>query len=289
MLLLHTAFWFTVYFLMPSSLVSCKVYDYLSNTEYEMVEFQLPSWPDYLPRLLKWKVELWSPERKSPQLFELSAQEKSFVQKVRKNELLGISVKPVTQIQGTSSSFFKEAGALYPAACREIKLGQSYLELTWTGGYASAVFKKLIKAAYKGGQSSTYINSYLSAFNWERFLELLTERQAEEGKYFFNPWLLDSQTLLEAISYQNFTASRVRLSEVFSLALEFPLFSSYVPENSSSFTGQEAGNITLRKNEAALFALPSSQRSSFAVIIKGSSEKNISLEFISMPIYIEET
>ena len=143
----------------------------------------------------------------------------------------------------------------------------------------SGILQTLIKGSDDFGTESK--DTYLASFNWERLLSVLETRSQEESSVFFNPWLLDTQSVLEGIAYHSFNANKLKMTGVFNAPMEFKLFSSYVPENVRCLAVETLGNVTLRKKQATLFALSGSQ----GLIIYGSSEKNISLEVISMPIF----
>ena len=282
MLLWHSVICIAVYFLIPQSLVSCSVYDSFADSEHERVEFVLPQWPDELPELLYWQVEMLSAKGKVVQNLEAASGKSSFVYKVGRNELLSVCAAPVTAAgSGLSGQvcFFKCAGTIYPAGCKELKRRKSRAELTWCGGYAASLLQTLIKGSDDFGTEST--DTYLASFNWERLLSVLETRSQEESSVFFNPWLLDTQSVLEGIAYHSFNANKLKMTGVFNAPMEFKLFSSYVPENVRCLAVETLGNVTLRKKQATLFALSGSQ----GLIIYGSSEKNISLEVISMPIF----
>ena len=161
------------------------------------------------------------------------------------------------------------------------------IQLSWTSGYVAYLMRSLIKAAEASGYRGPYVSQYIGSFNWLKLIQVLEQKQQEalEAEDFYNPWHLDTQQVLEAIAYENFTAVKLKMSGVFSMELEFPVYSSYVPEN--EFCGPveffEKGVVTVPKNRISLFALSQNM----ALMIYGDCEKKVSLEFISMPIYIE--
>ena len=259
------------------TLASCQMI-----SEDEKVVFTLPDWPDYLPELEGWRVQLLGvaePVEALPDAKIISLQ-------LNKNRPCCIIASPITQ-----NHFFKAAGTIYPYS----------QEITWSGGYAASLFKTS--------------RDYDSSFNWEKLLQTLEEKQAavftqienqnlEEGQPeqlpFYNPWLLDSQEILEGIAYHSFSANKLKTSQTFCIELEIPVFSSYVPEN-EFFCINNQPYVTVKIGQPELFALrygalralrqaqePPQGPQTLAIIISASSAKNISLEFISMPIYIEE-
>lgn len=171
-----------------------------------------------------------------------------------KNQPCCIIATPVTQNQ-----FFKPAGTIYPYSQK----------ITWSGGYAAHLFT---------------INPDSGQFNWEKCLETLEQKQ--ESSY--NPWLLDSQEILEGIEYQDFTATKLRLTGTLQIPLDFVVYSSYVPENQAA--DQENCVVTVKKGIPELFVLRQSSGSAgfeVGIIISAASAKNISLDLISMPIIKE--
>ena len=112
-----------------------------------------------------------------------------------------------------------------------------------------------------------------------------TSQQDSTQIPFYNPWLLDSQAILEGIIFKNFTATKLKAGKRVCLPLEFEVFSSYVPEN-DYLRAKEGQGITLSLNNPQLFALREPE--DFGLIICASSAKNIWLDLISMPIFKED-
>lgn len=220
-------------------------------TKEEIVDFELPEWPEYLPELEKWSVNLSG----VAELVEVLPDQKTISLHLPKNRPCSIIARPITQ-----SNFFKSAGTIYPYS----------KSISWSGGYAASLYKTAGQAA--------------DTFNWEKLMQTLDEKALDE-EAFYNPWLLDSQEILEGIAYHNFTATKLKQSQTFCLELDFEVFSSYVPENDFMRTA-ERPYVTVKRDQPQLFAL--AQSSAYGLLISAASAKNISLEFISMPIYIEE-
>ena len=167
-----------------------------------------------------------------------------------KNQPCCIIATPITQNQ-----FFKPAGTIYPYSQK----------ITWSGGYAAKLYS---------------IIPDCEQFNWEKLLETLEQKQTEP---FYNPWLLDSQQVLEGIAYRNFTATKLKTSQTICIPLDFEVFSSYVPEN-EYFKQKNQTCVTVKIGQPELFTLSHE----YAIIISATSTKNISLEVISMPIFKED-
>ena len=272
--------WAAIYLTVPILLCSCSLLqeaqNHLVNSKHENITLELPKWPEYLPELCSWKIELCDTNGTSTREISTPTQSNSLKIKVEKNKPLCITAQPIVkQTENKQSSFFKCAGAIYPYT----NDNQSKLELTWEGGYAATLAKSIINSGKKADYSDYYIDEILMQFNWPRFVSLTP----------FNPWLLDSQQILEGITNNKFTATKLKVSGTISVPLDFPVFSSYVPENEAIITSAEKNQyfVTIKKNQQIVFAL-NEENFSKGVLIYGSSAKKISLEFISLPIYIEE-
>ena len=234
------------------SLCSCELF-----AEEETVDFELPQWPDYLPELQGWEVTCSGAalrQAQGPRVLSKGPDAKTITLRLDKNVPCCITVTPITEVP-----FFKQAGTIYPYSQK----------ITWSGGYAAYLFKIIPES---------------EQFNWEKLLETL------EGCE--NPWLLDSQKVLEGIAYNSFSAGKLKITNSLRIPLDFDVFSSYVPENQVI---QETGTVTVIKNQPELFALRRGSGTSdfagipfYAVIISASSAKNISLDLVSMPIIKEE-
>ncbi len=283
--LYHTLVWAAVCFAVPVSsvsLCSCGLLQetgsHLANSKHETITLELPQWPEYLPELCGWKLELCNSEGT-----KLLYTESSKI-KVSRNSPLCITAQPlIYDSQNRQSNFFKCAGALYPYMLSDSSKGRK-LKLTWSGGYAATLMKSLIISSGQTeytGEYSEYIEEMLLEFNWNRLLEILKSKQDE------NPWLLNSQQILEGIANHNFSANKLKMPGTLSVALDFPVFSSYVPENKAIFEAENQNQfyVTIKKEQPQLYAL-ADDNFSHGVLIYGTSIKNISLEFISLPIYI---
>lgn len=264
--------------------VGCSIQSTLEELEYEQVELVLAQWPGELPNLLYWRVQMYAPNEGIFYNTELPPQSTGEKLRVKKNSPFYVCAFPVTGDSQKPQQFFKCAGAVYPWECSGVD-GQ--IQLSWTSGYVAYLMRSLIKAAEASGYRGPYVSQYIGSFNWLKLIQVLEQKQQEalEAEDFYNPWHLDTQQVLEAIAYENFTAVKLKMSGVFSMELEFPVYSSYVPEN--EFCGPagffEKGVVTVPKNRISLFALSQNM----ALMIYGDCEKKVSLEFISMPIYIE--
>ena len=251
--------------IMPLVVGSCTLF-----AADETVEFELPQWPDYLPELQGWQVALREPQGPPTSPQGQGGQHISL--RLPKNQPACIIATPITQNQ-----FFKPAGTIYPYSQK----------ITWSGGYAAYLYTIIPDS---------------EQFNWEKLLETLEQKQndaltqqTQAPEPFYNPWLLDSQEILEGIAYHNFTATKLKSSQTICIPLDFEVFSSYVPEN-EFFKQKNQTCVTVKKGQPELFilkyAVPEPVEGQgpheWGLIISASSTKNISLEVISMPIFKED-
>ena len=254
-----------LFFLPASCTLLQDTFNQLADPKHETVTFVLPQWPQELPDLTGWKIELHQ-----AQGTRVIASDKLKI-KVQKNIPVCITAQPLVKTTADDkNSFFKCAGALYPY---ESLAQNGKIELTWYGGYAATLMKTVFNSGIQAGYSTDFTGQIVTQFNWERLVQVLQEKQDE------NPWFLDMQQVLEGIGYNNFNANKLKTSGTLQLELDFPVFSSYIPQN------QQA--MTIKKAQQNLFMLADSQFGT-GVLIYGTSLKNISLEFISLPIYINE-
>ena len=251
--------------------------NHLVDSKNQTISLELPSWPDYLPKLSGWKICLY--EAGSSRTVEAD----NLKIKVPRNRPCCIIAQPLVKApQNQQSSFFKCAGALYPYA-GDGDGQKASLSLSWTGGYAAFLMKSIFVSGLQAGYSAEYTQELVSKFNWERLLQTLEQKNGE------NPWLLDTQQVLEGISLHNFTANKLKSSGIINAIVTCPVFSSYIPENEKirQQNGLNEHCVSIKSGQKSLFALDDGQFST-GILIYGTSVKNISLEFISLPIYIIE-
>ena len=192
-------------------------------------------------------------------------------------------VQPITVLEDAKESdFFKPAGFIYPWDMAS-EVSEGSVAATWEQGFLARQMNKLFcdgKENHIPAEETEYL---ISTFNWKKAAQTI-EKKAAEGTY--NPWLLDSSKILEGITAQDFKAGvlNIKGGGVFASPLGTPaLLSSYIPENSRQ---SETGCLTIKKGEATLFSLTSPNTT--GVLVKYESAKKVSLEFIFLPIYIED-
>ena len=254
---------------------------HLMEPEQQTIRLELPAWSDYLPELAGWQIELQ--QAGNSRIIDAS----SLSIRVPRNKPLCIIAQPlVLQSTAYKSCFFKCAGGLYPYMYSS---EQETLKLTWQGGFAATLMKSIISSGLQAGYSQEFTQQTIAQFNWERLVEILEENQAQQEPPWYNPWLLNMQQVLEGIAWHNFSATKLKMSGTLDVELEFPVFSSYIPENEKIRESETQGQrcVTIKKDNPSLFALDDGQFST-GILIYGTSVKNISLEFISLPIYINE-
>ncbi len=250
---------------------SCSFSGKPGSNKKERVTFLLPQWPQELPPLKGWSLLLDGAEER----ILIGPEEKSYTSSLARNRTFFICAYPLTEC----GSFFKCAGTIYPFE----------KQLSWSGGYAANTMK-ILKAKSSlsnqdGSEDSKSMEKFLSSYNWGKFIQLLEEKQQEQtGLY--NPWLLDSQKVLEGIAFHNFSATKLNLSDTVIFEPEEAVFSSFVPLNlpeEGSLTENKAG-VCIKKGRPSLFLLKSEPNYS-GVIICASSIKNISMDYVSLPIF----
>lgn len=256
-------------------------------SEREEVEFVLPQWPpetyksgeQIYPELSRWIIEIYSAQKEDC----FSTTETSISISVQKNRALCILAIPITlDSAGNEVAFFKPAGSIYPYSYENGKQN-----LSWPEGFTCSIFKTLYSSKKETGVTTEHMVRFLESFNWKKFNETL-EKKATESEQFYNPWLLDTFTIMDNLSYGNFKASFLNQKYTYELQLaklnlpvSVNLLSSYIPENQNILAH---GAVTVKKENYCTFSC----NTDFAAIILYSSSKKISLEYVFMPIFIEE-
>lgn len=297
-----------------------------NDSEFETITFTLPDFSEDLysdgnvksttdsifnPQLNRWLVEIYSQEIRK----KFYTVDSSVTVKVHKNEPLCILATPITSFYSsptpsqpesensqelensaqTDSSaikketiFFKPAGALYP---------YTSTKLSWSAGFSANLMKKLWNSQQVSDLEPKQINDFISGFNWKKLQTSIDDKiqqsleEKSTSKYFYNPWLLDEQNLLENLSFGIFKTSYLTLKSVYSINTSTlnaglqdystDFLSSFVPENQNF---QKKGLLSVKKNTS----IPILSNNQYLTIVNYSSEKNISVSRIWMPIYKEE-
>ncbi len=262
----------------------------VSLAQTEELSLSLPQWPpkddrqDLYPEICYWKIEI----NQVGQIISFYQKEGDFNVSFLRNQPASITAQPITLLDdGEKSSYFSPAGFLYPASYKSEKN-----TLTWEEGYVAQLIHKVISSQKETGISNTRLLKFLFSFNWKKAQETINSKIeksiAEEDKAIYNPWLINSDKLLDNLCYGNFKANLLNINGTYSYQLnylfqnqEFIPLSSFVPENACLL---QKNLINLKKEEARLIA----DGHKNAIIFTPHSAKNLSRVYTYMPIYLEE-
>ena len=239
---------------------------------------------------------------------------------VAKNKPLSITATPITLNKNNQPvEFFKCAGAIYPQNYEVVKNKGKFwqgnkgnVQVTWENGFSAQIMQTLYDSATQSGYDEQMIQDFIAHFNWKKLQQYIqtqidsfkenmqaemntqtnADTQATSLPLFYNPWLLDMQTVLEKIAMRDFTATALNFKNTFQISLEEKLYrenssnsvsvmSSFVPEN---LFIQKYGTISLAKDKASLFSLDNL----YGAIFTGTSAKNVSIEYVFLPIFIND-
>ena len=238
---------------------------------------------------------------------------------VPKNKTLSITATPITLNKNNQPvEFFKCAGAIYPQNYEVVKNKGKFwqdnkgnVQVSWENGFSAQLMQTLYDSAAQSSYDEQMIQDFIARFNWKKLQQYIQAQidsfeenmqtemhmqtnentQATSLPMFYNPWLLDMQTVLEKIAMQGFTATALNLKSTFQISLEdkidcesselIAVMSSFVPENQII---QRYGTISLAKDKASLFSLDNL----YGVIFTGTSAKNVSIEYVFLPIFIND-
>ena len=274
--------------------------------EEDDVRFILPEWPpeygdkDLYPELLAWQIttnvvrnQLVNPDVQEIKVsipknkpFYLMAQPVTRVAqpvtKVAQSQVQTQS-QPQSQTQSQSQcTFFHCAGGIYPY-CYERSGKNGTVKVSWEQGFSAYLMDSMFLSA-----------NYLASFNWRKFSETIQAKttidpNADAQKAFYNPWHTDLSAIKQGIAYKNFSATLLNQKNCFSVALEVEDYgankdalSPYIPENEIIHNYSQ---YSLKKDEANYFSV----NNQYQMIIRGSSAKNLSIEYIFLPIIKKES
>ncbi len=248
----------------------------------ESIVITLPEWPpeDFLsasyPALSRWKISVTSADSH----YHFYTKENQLYLTVKRNRPLCILAQPVTQMADNKEcAFFKPAGLIYPWNSGNYKA-------SWEQGFLSDVMTKLFIDSKENCIAPEETEYLAASFNWKKAQKIIEDKIKEENSsVFYNPWLINYEAFLQNLSVSQFKQSLLNITGTVSLTLptapESTVFSSFIPENAKK---QPDNRFSVRKNQPALFYYGNDR----GVLILYKSEKNISLEPVYMPIYIEE-
>ena len=264
--------------------------------EEDNVRFILPVWPpEYgdktlYPELLAWQI---TTNEVRNQLVTPDVQEIEF--SIPKNKPFYLMAQPVTKVAQTQlqqpqsqtqaqsqCTFFHCAGGIYPY-CYERSGKNGTVKVSWEQGFSAYLMDSMFLSA-----------NYLASFNWKKFSETIQAKttidpNAETQKAFYNPWYTDLSAIKQGIAYKNFSATLLNQKNCFSVVLEVEDYgankgalSPYIPENEIIHNYSQ---FSLKKDEANYFSV----NNQYQMIIRGSSAKNLSIEYIFLPIIKKES
>lgn len=260
------------------------------------VRFILPKWPpeygdqSLYPELTGWLI---TTKEVRNQLVNPNVQEINF--SVPKNSPFYLMAQPVTQSSQGESTFFHCAGGLYPYCYekngKSVAKQEGLVNVTWEQGFCAYLMDSMLFTNNSLYQKEE-LEDYLASFNWKKFTESIqtkTEDAKAESlktenppKLFYNPWQVNITAVKQGIAYKNFSVSLLNQVNCFSLVLENnKVLSAYIPENQIIYNYSQ---FSLKKNEENYFSV----NNQYQMIIRGSSAKNLSTEYIFLPIIIEE-
>lgn len=251
--------------------------------EEEVLQITLPEWPpndpfrEQYPELVQWEISVYT----CYQSREYYTCNQSIFLSFKKNTPACIVVQPVTRLNsGNSSNYFKPAGLIYPYS-RMID-GQACAD--WNSGFLASSMRKIILSQKETGVSDSRMEKFLSTFNWKKAQESIDNKISSVND-FYNPWLIDSEKLLDNLCYGNFKSTLLNLTGCHQLNLAdlnakngLSLLSSFIPENQRIY---ENPCVFIKKDEEMIIG----DGKEFALIIKYKSAKNLSREVVYMPIY----
>ena len=263
-------------------------------SEEEKVEFILPVWEELLPKLSRWKISAASADFEKD--FFLDGGEKAFLFTVNRNEPFCLTAGPLTLLSdGSEVNFFKPAGALYPYFA-EGDASSLHCVLTWEAGFTAEAMQKIISSKKETGLSSDAVKTFLMQFNWKKLQEKINQNiaasilsfESDSKTKFYNPWQLDSFTLLDNLSFAIFDSKYLNNSYIFTVELELlripqdkTLLSSFLPENQIL---QKYRYLTLKKKTPQIYMMDNT----YALTLSASSAKKVSADLTYMPILIED-
>lgn len=208
--------------------------------------------------------------------------------------------------------FFCCAGTVLPY-CDFCKNEFFEISLNWEDGFCAYVLQKVFEGAFKSRSESS---DFVTKFNWKKMLETVRSKiEASELEFecgdnnqgiFYNPWLLDLETVVQKITDGSFTVSCLGVKSVLSIdCAEAGVLNEFVfsdlahTDESRGFENVEAakklvsafvlentviqkyGRVCIKKSGINLFMTDNSK----GVMITGNKEKNLSVRSVYMPIF----
>lgn len=281
--------------------------DIFKNPHEETVTFVLPKWPpefgndELYPELKSWKIIA-----KNQPVQKIGNDVQSLDFSVEKNEPFYVIALPCTKLdekvldENYECSFFYGAGGIYPYSA-VFENGSKTVEITWEQGFSATIMDKVYISA-SNFYSYQECDSYLIRFNWKKMIDSIQKKMSDsfedyseninspekiEKLVFYNPWNLDSQELIKGITGNAFSATLLNQKNCFSVIgtkenqLKNEYLSPFIPENQIIC---DYSSFSLKKNDENNFSV----YNLYQMIIRGSSAKNLSIEYIFLPINKED-
>ena len=293
----HPQLWIMLGIMYLFFFISCKNISNFSGCAFskENVSFILPTWPpaygeqSLYPELTGWLITTNEVRNQS---VEASVHEIELT--VNKNKPFYVIAQPVTKSAQGQSCFFHCAGGIYPYSYeRSGKTGT--VNVTWEQGFSAYLMDSMFLSAnsiYAQNESQkSACENYISSFNWKKLVTAIQSKttidpNVEAQEVFYNPWYTDLSAIKQGIAYKDFSATLLNQKNCFSVVLQDygtneSVLSPYIPENEMIHNFSQ---FSLKKNEEKYFSV----NNQYQMIIRGSSAKNLSIEYIFLPIIIEE-
>ncbi len=262
----------------------CSCSQALDAAAEESICISLPSWPpqdalaESYPQLTRWHITIANArEEKS-----FYTSENTVLIHTKKNRPFCLLAQPLTLLfDNKECAYFQPAGYLYPAE----NMLTSASCASWEQGFIAHIMKTVFSEGRAESLSPVEAEYLVSIFNWKKAQQSIEKKLSQDDKFFYNPWLIPQRPLLEGITTQSFKTSLLNTTGSVSLETSnlpaISYLSTFIPENQFLAARNQ---ITVIKNVPLL--LGDGKKSGIFITYK--STKNISLEFIYLPIYIED-
>ena len=251
----------------------------------ESFEITLPHWPpedsfsQNYPKLSRWHIQITDAESQT----DFYTTEKSISVSAKKNRPFCITAQPLTLLyNGTECAYFKPAGYLYPFTESPIN---------WEQGYLASIMENIFLQGKEECLPPVDIEYLICTFNWKKAQAKIDEKISTSDAYSYNPWLVSQKQIAEGITSHGFKASYFNIKNCAAVTIpqlkelagtpDLLLLSSFIPEN--NFLLQK-NQFTVVKNSPIIIG----DGNKYGLFITYKSTKNISLEYIYLPIYIED-
>ncbi len=246
----------------------------------ECIKIALPVWPpkddfsECYPPLSRWKINIRGAEIQEA----FYTKEESVTVYTDKNRPFCLLAQPlILSDDARESDFFKPAGFIYSS---------NKEAASWEEGFLASLMNKLFSDGIQNHIPTSETEYLISIFNWKKASQSMQKKVTDSP---YNPWLLDSAKILEGINTQEFKSGFLNMQGVMEIEVELPLLSSYIPENSRFCKN---GQFLIKKDNLSLFYICNDNKneitSGLGLIINCQNTKKVSLEFIFLPIYIED-